>query len=325
MSAESDVQAIIDQALAIGVEKSADASNYADQAITASQGYVFGNTNLVDFTPANVEPPVYIPTTASGLDTALYNSTYDKIIKDLSDQFAAFFAKYFPDECDYIGHAQEWICKALTEGGTGINASVEDQIWQRARARILSDVNRASEDVTATFAARRFPFPPGALQHQLNLTQRDGQDRIAELNRDAAIKQIDVEVENVRFAVQQALAYRVQGISAAADYIRALAIAPNIAATLTTSQANAQAQLINAASSYYNARIKIEEIKLDVKKTNARETNDIQRVELHEFSNRLTSQVQVLAAAATAAGNQASAALNTVHAAAQISAQGELT
>jgi hypothetical protein len=219
--------------------------------------------------------------------------------------------------------AQDWITRALTEGGTGINANVEDQIWQRDRARVLQEVNRASEEVLATFAARRFPVPPGAAQHQLYLANLAAQNKIAQASRDVAIKQAELEVENVKFAVQQALDYRIKGIAAAGDYIRIMALGPDIAMRLATSAAGAQAQLINAASSYYNARIRVEEMKYDVKKTNAKEMNDIQRQELVEFSNRLRSQAQVLAAAAESAGNQAAAALNAVHASAQISKQEE--
>jgi hypothetical protein len=318
-----NVQAIIDQALAIGQTKASEASSYAQQAITASQGYVAGHPNTVNFTPGSIEPLVNIPTNATGLDSAMYGTEYQRIITDLSDKFADFFAVYFPDDTAALKDAQDWITRALTEGGTGINANVEDQIWQRDRARVLQEVNRASEEVLATFAARRFPVPPGAAQHQLYLANLAAQNKIAQASRDVAIKQAELEVENVKFAVQQALDYRIKGIAAAGDYIRIMALGPDIAMRLATSAAGAQAQLINAASSYYNARIRVEEMKYDVKKTNAKEMNDIQRQELVEFSNRLRSQAQVLAAAAESAGNQAAAALNAVHASAQISKQEE--
>jgi hypothetical protein len=323
MSAESLVEDIINQAIETGIAKSAEATAFADRADVAAQGWIGGNPNLVSFTPESIEPPVNIPMNATGLDVALYGTNYERIIDDLSNQFATFFATYFPDECDYIAHAQQWICDALTEGGTGINAAVEDQIWQRDRARVLKEVNRASTEALATFAARGFPIPPGAAQHQVYMAQQEAQDKIAQHSRDVAIKQAELEIENVKFAVQQALDYRIKGIAAAADYIKTLALGPEIAMKLATSAASAQANLISAASSYYNARIRIEEIKLDVKKTNASESNTIQRQEIIEFGNRLAHRSSVLSAAATAAGNQAASALNAVHASAQIAVQGD--
>lgn len=323
MSSPQLVEAIITQALTIGATKSTEATTYANQAITASQGIAFGDTNLVNFTPGNIEPIVNIPANATGLDSVLYSTEYQRIITDLSDKFASFFTTYFPDECDYISHAQQWICDALTQGGTGIAPHVEDQIWQRDRARVAQEVHRASEETLALFASRGFPIPPGAAQHQVYMAQQAAQDKNAQASRDVAIKQAEIEIENTKFAVQQALDYRIKSIAAAGDYIRILAIGPDIAMKLATSAANAQAQLISAASSYYNARIRIEEIKLDVKKINATESNNIQSVELQEFSNRLRAQVQVLAAAATSAGNQAAAALNAVHGSAQIAVQGD--
>lgn len=45
--------------------------------------------------------------------------------------------------------------------------------------------------------------------------------------------------------------------------------------------------------------------------------------DVREFSNRLRARVETLSAAARAAGDQAAAALNAVHASAQVAVQGE--
>ncbi len=322
MSAEALVESIINQALSTAAEKSDLATGYANQAITASSGFSTFAPQQIAFSPRRVEPPVTIPRNAAGVDGALYGSTYDQIITDLSDKFAGFFAEYFPNECDYLQEAQTKLCEMLA-GGAGIPAHVENQIWQRDRSRVLEDVGRARDDVLATFASRGFPLPPGAAAHAMRLAEVDANNKIAQQSRDVAIKHIEILIENIKFAIQNALDYRIKGIQAAGEYIKVLALGPEIAMKLATSAAGAQAQLITAASSYYRNRIAIEELKLDAAKFSAGTQAEMSMNNVREFSQRLKARTDTLSAAARAAGDQAAAALNAVHASAQVAVQGE--
>lgn len=322
MAAAEQVDAIIAQALAVAQQKADESESYSSQAISATSGFASTNPVQVTFVPDDVEPPVLIPTSATGVDSALYGSTYQQIVDDLTAQFTGFFATYFPNECDYLAKAELALCDML-DGGNGIPSDVEDQIWQRDRARVLNEVNRASGDVIATFAARGFPLPPGAAQHQLYLMQRDAQDKIGQQSRDIAIKHVEILIENIKFAIKEALEYRIKSISAAAEYIKTLAIGPEIAMRLATAAADAQAKLISAANQYYGSRIKLEELKFDVLKWNSNAMNEAQKVDVMSHAERLKARGMVMAAAAEAAGKQAAAALNAVHASAQVALQEE--
>ena len=322
MSAEALVEQIINTALTNASAQSDAATAFANQAISASSGFASFSPQQVNFYPGNVEPPVVIPASAAGVDGALYDSTYSQIVTDLTGKFAGFFAEYFPNECDYLAKAQDQLCDMLS-GGSGIPAHVENQIWQRDRARVLQEVGRVQQELVAGSAARGFPLPTGAAMYAVQTAQRDGQDKIAQQSREVAIKHVEVLIENIKFAIQQALDYRVKGIQAAGDYIKTIALGPEIAMKLATSAAGAQAQLINAASSYYRNRIAVEELRLDVLKFNAATRNEVGMNDVREFSNRLKARVETLSAAARAAGDQAAAALNAIHASAGIAVQGE--
>src|SRR5690554_4050149 len=137
MSAEALVEQIIDRALSVGMDKSNQADALASTAIAYASGSSWIDPHpTVNFTPADVEPPVNIPFNASGIDTSLYSSTYTQIVNDLADKFARFFDEYFPAKCDFVAKAQDWLCEVLDEGGTGVNPVVEEQLWQRDRARV---------------------------------------------------------------------------------------------------------------------------------------------------------------------------------------------
>jgi len=322
MSAEQFVERIIERALSTAQEKAAAADRYSDKAITASMGYAWSNSPKVEFVPANVEPPMNIPRAATGVDGALYGSTYNQIVGDLTGKFAAFFVEYFPNECNYLAQAQNRLC-AMLRGESGIPAHVEDQIWQRDRTRVLTDVNRVRDETLATFASRGFPLPPGAATHVIHMAQFEANNKIAQQSRDVAIKHVEILLENLRFAIQNALDYRVKGIQAAGDYIKTIALGPEIAMKLATSAAGAQAQLINAASSYYRNRIAVEELKLEVEKFNAGIQSETSISNVRAFTDRIASMSNTLSAAAKAAGDQAASALNAVHASAGVAVQGE--
>lgn len=322
MSAEQLVENIIDQALRTAAEKSELAGKYSDMAITASMGSASMGFNGFNFTPRNVEPPVSIPVKAAGVDGALYGATYSQIVTDLSNKFAGFFSEYFPNECDYLADAQTKLCEMLA-GSAGVPVHVEEQIWQRDRSRVLTEVGRAQQEIIAGSAARGFPLPTGAALYATHMAQREGQDKLAQQSRDVAIKHVDIVIENIKFAISAALDYRIKGIQAAGEYIKTLALGPEIAMKLATSASGAQAQLITAAASYYRNRIAVEELRLDALKFNASGQLEAGSTNIREFSNRLKAQAETLAAAARAAGDQAAAALNAVHASAGIAVQGE--
>lgn len=322
MSAEALVESIINQALSTAAEKSELASKYSNTAITASMGSSSSVFSPIKFYPGNIEPPVAIPRNATGVDGALYGSTYDQIVNDLSGKFAGFFADYFPNECDYLAKAQDQLCDILN-GGTGIPAHVENQIWQRDRSRMLEEVGRVKQEIIAGSAARGFPLPTGAALYAARSAQIEVQNKIAQQSRDVAIKHVEILIENIKFAIAQALDYRIKAIQAAGDYIKTIALGPEIAMKLATSAAGAQAQLISAASQYYRNRIAVEELKLDVLKFNAGTSAELSMNNVREFSQRLKARTDTLSAAARAAGDQAAAALNAVHASAGIAVQGE--
>lgn len=325
MSAEQLVENIINNAIATAEAKSDSADRLARDAKNVSGRSAGGHVTPppLNMTVRNGDPGVNIPKNATGVDSALYNSTQNKIIQDLSDKFTGFFATYFPNECNALAEAQRWMCDVLTEGGTGIKPHVEDQIWQRERARTLSEVRRASEEVLSTFAARGFPLPPGAANHAMQQAQQEAQDKIAASSRDRAIKQAEMEIENIKFVVQQALDYRVKGIAAAAEYMKTLALGPDIAMKLATSAADAQAKLISSAASYYSARNTIAQIEADLHKTAGSLVIDAGRIRATSAQTELTTESTTIASLAQAMGSQAAAALNAVHASAGVAVQGE--
>jgi hypothetical protein len=316
-----DVNAIINRAVLIGTEKSDQASAAADTAMMAALGYSTLEAPAVATDVSVVEPSVYIPSNATGVDTALFNSTYDKIALDLGNKFASFFTDFFPLNPATMAAAEAWLYNAIVNGGSGINITVEDQIWQRDRDRITRAAQASEAEATASWAAKGFPMPVGAALGAVAQIRRDRDFKIYDAGRDRAIKSWEMEYANVKFAIQQAIDYRVKAVQAAGDYIRTLALAPQIASQLSTAALGAQAQLINAAASYYNARIKVVDMKLEKDKLNAGMTMSAGQTNMTGFNARIQNQTNAAVSIASSLGNQAASALNSVSAVAQVQTQ----
>lgn len=95
-------------------------------------------------------------------------------------------------------------------GGTGIAPEVEEQIWSRGRDREAAAATTNLAEVMRNAEARGFALPSGALHAELREAQRAQHAKQAELSRDIAIKQAELEQANAKQAIDQALQLEAQ-------------------------------------------------------------------------------------------------------------------
>jgi hypothetical protein len=252
--------------------------------------------------------------------TALYDSTSSDLIDTLTGLFAGFLAEHFPaGENDYTSAAQEWITRALTAGGSGVNAAVEAQIWNRARDRALLDANRNREALEADWASRRFPVPPGALRYGQIMIDKTAQDSIAEAARAQATEAFSREVENARIAVERAVSLRSLALSTANEYIRTLIQGPQVAAGVASSITDSQTRFSATLTDFYRAQISAVEIPLRVSTTNAELKVRTNESNVRIAMDTLTQRVNAAVSSAQMAATQAAAAFNAINTQASVS------
>lgn len=292
-------------------------STASDATFLAAQGG-FSSPNVspayFNFVPNVAEPLVNIPQQAQGASIAEFYQIATAVINELVRLFKEYIADYFPDSILLYEETRDWLVNAIQNGGTGINANVEDQIWQRDRSRVIAESARAEDELLTAWAGRGYTIPPGALVYGTQQVQKEAADRVSQASRDVAIKQAEMEVENVRFAITQAKELYLGALGAAADYIKALAIGPQSAQVIIPSITDSQARLIQAANSYYQSRIGVEELKLKASMPPAEydqaarmKNGDLQMAEID-------ARIRAAVAAAQSMGTQAAAALNGLHA-----------
>lgn len=236
----------------------------------------------------------------------------------ISDKLDYFLLTYFPSG-GYYDRAIAWIDDAIANGGSGIRPDIEQQLWERGRGRVQAESARAEAEAMANWSDRRFPLPPGALTNQIGVIRVEAGRKLAEFGRDIAIKMFESELENTRFAVQQALAARTAAIGAAGDYIKTIMLGPQIATQLATSQVNARIQIAQALTQMYAAEVSAQEPLARFALSEADLKLRVSEANMRAQITTVEQRVKVAMEYASMLGTQAAAALNALHAGAQIS------
>jgi hypothetical protein len=98
-------------------------------------------------------------------------------------------------------------------GGTSIRPDVQEAMNALAGEREDRIATQAVQEVVDAYAARGFTLPPGLMQKRVDAIRFDRDMKKQGISRDILIKTMDVEIENLRFAVTA-------GIQAEELYVR---------------------------------------------------------------------------------------------------------
>lgn len=90
--------------------------------------------------------------------------------------------------------------EARLAGGTGLSPEVEAGIWDRSREREAVLAQAQVDEATLQDEALGFDFPTGALQGRLEVVSQEYFNKVSGLSRDIAIKQADLEQQNLKDA-----------------------------------------------------------------------------------------------------------------------------
>lgn len=108
-------------------------------------------------------------------------------------------------ESEILDELKQHISKGIKEGGTGLPAPIEEALFNRARSRESKESSRAVQEAVNDWSTRNFSMPPGMLVKQVASIREQGQLRASELNRDILIEASKMEIEQLRFLVQQGM------------------------------------------------------------------------------------------------------------------------
>lgn len=134
----------------------------------------------------------------------------------------------------------------ISNGGTGLTPAVEQALWDRARSREMNSALANEQEILRSSEALGFHLPAGTTAMQLRQAQQATNDKVSELSRDIAVKQAELEQENLK----QAIAEGVQLESKLVDYSFQLEQLTFESARVAASNA---IEIYNAAVGYYRS------------------------------------------------------------------------
>lgn len=148
-------------------------------------------------------------------------------------------------------------------GGTGIPDAIQQALFDRARAREMFTALEAEQGAFDTYASRNFSMPPGMLVANVNAAREKSRLAQNELERAILIKATDTEIENLKQAVVQGMAYE----TLLHNYINNVAQRSFEAAKAHLDAGitlyNAQATIFNARSQAYGITAQVFKIRTD--------------------------------------------------------------
>ncbi|WP_158892388.1 MULTISPECIES: hypothetical protein [unclassified Pseudomonas] len=236
----------------------------------------------------------------------------DSDITALNSQVQAWLDSQFPNISSTLaGIPEDWIAGIVA--GTrpfGIDSTVFDLVWQQARDRAARTVDSDRRTLEANCSKRGFSLPDGTLVAALLESEQRGQAAVLDVNREQTIKDADIKLELLKFAVQQAAQLRLGILSASADMFRAYYALYNTDIERDRARASAYGSYMGAMSSYWNVELGIEQVRLRAAEARADNSvainrNRVANAGLQSGNSSLGAAVQGFAQIASSAASAA--------------------
>ena len=327
MSAETVVNALINAAQSIAASTINKALVYTDAAQIAAQ-----SITDISNVPIPIKPSPVIPAFLPNPDEAeqKFRTNFAELFNQLEPEFEVefneFLARFFPqiDEC-LQSSIDTWLCNTINNGATGIPTDVENQIWERSRARELKDFGRRDDELVRTWANRGFSMPTGALFDAQQIAQEDLTEKISTHSRDVAIKQAEIQIETIKFAVAEGIKLRLGALDVAIKYLQVWLGNAQISVAYANATILARSHLYQALAAYYGALIASERLIYDWGHDQAVLTVEQDKSFVSLVNSNVTARVGAAIAAANAVGSIGAAAIAAQNSLASISNNTNIT
>ena len=255
---------------------------------------------------------------------AAFTLAFDNAVADFDGDFrreiADFLDDWFPSWNGCLKTIVDpWICSTITAGGVGLPVDVENAIWARERERELMETSRLQSEAVDAFAARGFSLPGGLLADEQSKISYSGSQRIAQASRDRAIKEAEIRIDMLKFAVEKGVQMRIGVLDALVNFLNCFLKVPALAIEKARTLTEAKTKLWDQSSNYHRALIAVAELilryeQIGIDAALTEQTNFVNSV-IGTVSNRVNAAVS----AAEAMGNIAAAALGSLNSLADIS------
>jgi hypothetical protein len=258
--------------------------------------------------PTVTEPSITVPASASVSDvTTTFGEEYGELVTLLEGKFSTFLGNHFPAADANQVALEAWLADGLANPDQVLPPALAATIWEEDRTRVLRDSTRASADVVALWASMGHPLSGGEEAYAVNQIVQASHRELAQSSRNVAVKTFEMAYDKVKFIISSIAAAQQAAQGAALEYVKAVAVGPDIASRLTDAAYSAETKLMAAASALYGARADAAKVALAATQHNAQATQSAaeknQASELtvmHERASVMMDETKMLATSVAA-------------------------
>lgn len=208
--------------------------------------------------------PVNDTEAPTNLDVTLANSyatAAPSFVTAMDGYVDNMLAKRNPQYAAQMAAIEAQLTKYLA-GGTGLNAAVENAIYERARSKNNAEALRVRNSAYSDAAGRGFTLPTGALMSAMQTARQAAADTNARAAGEIVVMQAEMEQKNLQFAVTTSTGLRTALLNATLSYHQNLVSINGQALDYAKS-------VLNAIIETYNTAVKVFSIKLEAYKADA--------------------------------------------------------
>ena len=192
------------------------------------------------------------------------NDKFSEWLARLDDGTEQWIDRYFPaiDAC-FRELPEQFLCDVISGVKPfGLDATVFELIWQRARDRAARAASTEERRIMRDATARGWTLPQGAHVALLSVVREKAADQVAEVSREQAIKDAEIRLDLLKFAEEQALQHKRGMLAVLADNARLLLAIPNDGYEESKLRLEANRALYDALGRYYDINASFEELRL---------------------------------------------------------------
>ncbi len=192
---------------------------------------------------------------------AAYRNISPTMFAALNAQMDTLITRYNPEYHNQLA-ALESRLTDYVQGGSALPTAIEDAIYERTKDKVNAETRRARDTAYTEAARRGFTLPDGTLNAALTQARQSGSDNLARAATDIAVKQAELEQQNIQFAITTSTQLRNAALNAALSYHGNLV-------SLNGQALEYSKAVLQAAVQVYDALVKAYAAKLDAYKAEA--------------------------------------------------------
>ena len=209
------------------------------------------------------------PANLEGEFISAYHEVAPEFMSLINGHIDAQLTRLNPQYFQQMGRIEAQLTKYL-DGGTGLNKTVEEAIYFRARERNDAEAARSREAAYLEAASRGFTLPSGALMTAVARARQEAANNNAKSSTDIAVAQAELEQRNLQFAVTTSVGLRTAMVNAMIAYMQNLVQINGQALDYAKSVLNALVEIYNIATRVFASKLEVYKAEATVFETRIR-------------------------------------------------------